>query len=304
MDVYQLIEDGKITRYFRSRKKLCHAGLVSHITQRAVGKDVLFIEDADYLAMLGLMKDLSAKYAIEVFTFCLMPNHIHLLLRTEQDNLHLFFRDLCGRYARRFNRVYERKGHLFGGSFRQSVVLDDSYLLAASLYIHMNPVRAGLAQTPGAYRFSSCRLYTMQNPPESFLKTGLVLSLLTQSRAKAREEYGKLIKNATGVKSDDILEDEQAIEKFIGFLKTKSVHLFSTINEPKNKISPLPPFNLLEESIMGFENLRVSKTPQNMKAKKYLVEQLIARGYTNTQVADRLGITRKTVYNLLGYHSS
>jgi putative transposase len=299
MDIFELIQQGKISRYFRSRKKLCHAGLVSHITQRAAGKDVLFIDDEDYRSILGLMKKLSLEYAIEILAFCLMPNHIHLLIRPEQDNLHLFFRDLCGQYARRFNRRYERKGHLFGGAFRQAVVLDDSYLLAASLYIHLNPVRAGIVERAGDYRFSSCRLYTMDTPSASFVKPGLVLSLLSSDQEKCRQKYNKILVKATGVESGNVLEDEQAIEQFLTLLKTTSKHVFSSFHTVKNKISPLPPFDLLGDSVVEFKNIRKLKSAENMKAKRYVVEQLLARGYTNAQIADRLGINRKTVYNLI-----
>ncbi len=66
----------------------------------------------------------------------------HLLLSPEEDNLYDAMRDLFSRYAMKFNRKYERKGHLFGGPYRQAVCLDDSYLLAASVYIHPNPVKA------------------------------------------------------------------------------------------------------------------------------------------------------------------
>ena len=77
-----------------------------------------------------------------------MPNHVHFLLRQNEANLHEAMRDLFSRYARRHNKKYERKGHLFGGRYRQAVCLDESYFLAVSLYIHLNPVRAGLVVQP------------------------------------------------------------------------------------------------------------------------------------------------------------
>ena len=90
--------------------------------------------------MLGLLKEISGKHALTVLSFCLMPNHVHLLLKTGEKNLDQAMRDLFSRYATWFNRKYERKGHLFGGPYRQAVCLDDAYLLAVSIYIHLNPV--------------------------------------------------------------------------------------------------------------------------------------------------------------------
>ena len=133
--------------------------MVSHITQRAAGKEPLFLENWDYLFMLGLLKEIANNYALRIYAFCLMQNHIHLLLSPEEENLYDAMRDLFSRYAMKFNRKYERKGHLFAGPYRQAVCLDESYLLAASLYIHLNPVRAGVVLEPQSYRWSSCRLY-------------------------------------------------------------------------------------------------------------------------------------------------
>lgn len=301
MDIYQLIQDGKIRRYFRSRKKFIHADFVSHITQRAAGKDILFIDDDDYLSMLSLMKELSEKYTISVYAFCLMPNHIHLLIRPDKNNLDQFIRDLCGRYATRFNRRYERRGHLFGGPFRQAVIFDDAYLLAVSLYIHLNPVRSGLVGEAGSYRFSSSQLYTKSASTSSFVTPDAVLSLLSETHEERRRKYRNLLDRGKAIKSDNVLEDERAIERFMISLKALRLPFLSGFLKKDEEPSAPTSSDALEEEIANFENIRGLRKPECKKAKKYLVEQLIARGYTITQVADYLGITRKTVYNILSY---
>lgn len=77
----------KIRRVFRAKQKLNAPGLVSHITQRAAGKEPLFLEDADYLYMLVLLKEICHKHAVKIYAFCLMENHIHILLRPTQSGL-------------------------------------------------------------------------------------------------------------------------------------------------------------------------------------------------------------------------
>ncbi|NWF56386.1 MAG: transposase [Syntrophaceae bacterium] len=301
IDVFQLIQDGKIRRYFRSRKKLIHAGLISHVTQRAAGKDLLFVDKHDYLAMLGFMKELSADYETSIYAFCLMPNHIHILLRPGQENLHLFFRDLFGRHSRRFNRRYERKGHLFGGPFRQSVILDEGYLLAASLYIHLNPVRAGLVSDPCEYRFSSCRLYARKEAPESFVDSQLVLSLLSEREGEQVARYNELLDRGRELDSGNVLEDERAIERFRSLLKNAFPPFLFKFRKKRSEPAGVFSSDFSADELDDFENLRGLRKPESMAAKKYLVEQLLARGYTRTQIADNLGISRKTVYNLLAY---
>ena len=182
MDPLDLIETGKISRFFRATRKLDSPGIVSHITQRAAGKEPLFLENADYLFMLWLLKEIAQNYSLKIYSFCLMPNHIHLLLSPEKKNLFDAMRDLFSRYAMKFNRKYERKGHLFGGPYRQAVCFDDNYLLAASLYIHLNPVKASIVADPIEYRWSSIGLYCNENVPKSFVDPYLILNLLSQIR--------------------------------------------------------------------------------------------------------------------------
>lgn len=294
MDPFQLIEEGRISRYFRSRKKLGKASLISHITQRAAGKEVLFVEDDDYLAMLSLIKELSKKYEVSIYAFCLMPNHIHLLLQPRQDNLSVFMRDLCGRYAKKFNKRYERKGHLFGGPFRQSVVADEAYLLAVSLYIHLNPVHAGLVRDPAKYRYSSLMLYTRDEAPRSFVKPDLVLSLLSGKAKERKIRYKELVGRGRTLEAGNVLEDEHVIVRFMASLKD---HFPFFTRKRRTTATDMPP----EEGVIDFENLLGSRKPESKKARKYLVEQLRARGYTRTQIAEQLNISRKTVFNILTY---
>ena len=123
MDPIDLIAQGKIKRYFRATQKLNTPHLISHITQRAAGKEPLFLEDDDYLFMITLLKEISQDYALRMYGFCLMPNHIHLLVSPQESNLYDSMRSMFSRYAMWFNRKYERKGHLFGGPYRQAVCL-------------------------------------------------------------------------------------------------------------------------------------------------------------------------------------
>ena len=205
---------GNEQRVFRARYKINTPGLVSHITQRAAGKEPLFLDDRDYLTMLGLLKESKEKFSLEYYALCLMPNHVHLLLKPEEKNLAVAMRSVFSRYAAKFNRRYERRGHLFGGRYRQSICLDPTYLLTASVYIHLNPVRGGLAEDAEEYRWSSSALYTRENPGDSFIDPRPVLKLLDEDLTRARQEYRQLLKRARGEEPENALEQEGAIERF------------------------------------------------------------------------------------------
>ena len=303
MDPIDLIKQGKITRYFRATRKLNAPNIVSHITQRAAGKESLFLEDNDYLFMLGLLKESAQNYSLNMYAFCLMPNHVHLLFRTAEDNLYATMRNIFSRYAMRFNQKYERKGHLFGGPYRQAVCLDDSYLLAASLYIHMNPVKAGLVSEPISYRWSSYRLYCDEDALKSFIDPDFILGLLSESKVERKERYKLLMNKGIELETAHVLEHEDAVERFRSKLASIFPSIFRRVDKRKQvaKFSGIDLIGLdeLERQIEVMSMRHFPDKPETKKAKKYLIEQLIARGYKRSEIAERLCVSPKTIYNIL-----
>ncbi len=303
METLDDISKKNIKRVFPAKRKLNIPGLVSHITQRAAGKEPLFLEDPDYLYMLVLLKELSRQHVIKIYAFCLMKNHIHILLSPEGENLYDAMRDLFSRYAMWFNKKYERKGHLFGGPYRQAVCLDDGYLVAASVYIHLNPVKAGLVSVAEAYRWSSVRLYCEEDAPESFVDPRFILNILSGNGGKGKEMYRDFLNRGVKVETTSVFEKEDVIENF----RSSLVSLFPSIFKRmagRNHAAKAAGMNLLsmealEESIENFKDVPFTNVPETRLAKRYLIEQLISRGYKRGEIAERLGVTRKTIYNIL-----
>ena len=252
--------------------------------------------------MLGLLKESADKFSLEYYALCLMPNHVHLLLKPEEKNLAEAMRSVFSRYAAKFNRRYERRGHLFGGRYRQSICLDQTYLLTASVYIHLNPVRGGLTEDPGEYRWSSSALFTGDNPGDSFVDPGPVLKLVDEDPALARRGYRQLLEKARGKEPENALEQEGAIEKFCVRLSEIFPSLYRKITRKSGKdqdqTSSLLELTELEQRLKELGSTR-SKSEENKRAKKYIAEQLLARGYKKTEIAERLGVSRSAVYKIL-----
>ena len=303
MDPVQLIREGKVKRYFRATRKLNVPGLVSHITQRAAGKEPLFVEEADYLDMIRLLSEVGKKHALMVYAFCLMPNHVHLLLSHGEESLYDAMRNLFASYAARFNRKYGRTGHLFGGPYRQSVCLEDAYLLAASLYIHLNPVRVGLVQDPGRYRWSSARLYTRARNVKTFVDPALVLGLLAEEPTQARQRYGELVDRAATLTLKPVSEEKNTVEVFLADLAQRIPRLWEWLREGRRSVdrraTALQPGDCWEERIAELRRDGFGRRPETRAAVRHLIEQLISRGYRREEIAQRLGVSRKTAYNLL-----
>jgi putative transposase len=130
-------------------------GLPHHITQRGNRRQETFFCAEDYQAYIGLMREWCGYWKVEVWAYCLMPNHVHLIaVPPSEDGLRRAIGEAHRRYTRRVNFREGWRGHLWQGRFA-SCPLDEPYLLAAARYIEQNPVRAGLAGTPWEYPWSS-----------------------------------------------------------------------------------------------------------------------------------------------------
>ncbi len=303
MDLEKLRLKGNSQRVFRARYKIDEPGFISHITQRAAGSEPLFVEDRDYLIMLGLLKESAEKFDLKYHALCLMPNHLHLLLEPTRKNLAEAMRSIFSRYAAKFNRKYERRGHLFGGPYRQSICLDDTYLLTACIYIHLNPVRAGLTDNANAYNWSSSSLYCRNKPMESFIDSKPVLKLIHDDEHTARRQYREILQKAHGNEPDNALEQEGAIEKFCLRLAEFFPRLFGRLGSKKPKKFKENGPSILELTRLEHELQQVdfsrSRSMESKKARRYIVKQLLARGFKKTDIARRLGISRTRVYNIL-----
>jgi putative transposase len=299
MDPIDELESGRVRRFFSARRKINAPGVISHITQRASGAERLFHEEDDYLELLARLKQISHNHEIEFIAFVLMPNHVHLLLEQKEANLHEAMRELFSRYARRHNKKYERKGHLFGGRYRQAVCLDEAYFIAVSLYIHLNPVRAGLVTHPRDYRWSSCRLFTDSEAGESFVAAHRILELLSDNSSKAKDIYREILEEGSKIKMGEVLEDRRAIHD----LQTSLSGVFHLFRKLARLRKDEPPKywgdSELDERIASLAGGGIHPLPSDHRAKRFLVEQLISRGFTRNEIARKLGISRKSVYNLL-----
>jgi REP element-mobilizing transposase RayT/DNA-binding transcriptional regulator YiaG len=132
---------------------------------RGINQQRIFEEKADYLRFVEIMRDTKDASKCGLLAWCLMSNHVHLLLATdgEVDSaeyssiqiLSRFFLQLETRYAQWFNKKYERSGHLFTNRYKSEVVQDNAYLLTVIDYIHQNPVVAGLCEKSKDYPWSS-----------------------------------------------------------------------------------------------------------------------------------------------------
>jgi putative transposase len=117
----------------------------------------VFAESRDFLFYLNTLAEWKAKLGLKIYAYCLMTNHVHLLVDPgdEPSNLGLFMKRLAARYTRRINALEERTGTTWEGRYKSSPIDNDDYLLVCSRYVELNPQRAGMVRAPHEYLWSS-----------------------------------------------------------------------------------------------------------------------------------------------------
>jgi len=152
------------------------AGIPHHVTQRGNRRMPTFFHDEDYLLYIALMAEWCGRLGVEIWAYCLMPNHIHLIAVPETDDgLRRGIGEAHRRYSRMINFREHWRGHLWQGRFA-SFPMDESYLLAAARYVEMNPVRAHLVSDAFSWPWSSAQAH-LQGKDDQLARVGPLLAM-------------------------------------------------------------------------------------------------------------------------------
>jgi putative transposase len=140
------------------RPRLSPIGVPQHIIQRGNNRQVCFTSDNDIAAYAGWLDEAAKKYGVAIHAWIFMTNHVHLLATPQKEASLSAMMQYLGRfYVRYFNLNYQRTGTLWEGRFHSCLIQSEAYLLTCQRYIELNPVRAGMAQDPADYKWSSYR---------------------------------------------------------------------------------------------------------------------------------------------------
>jgi len=164
-----------------------YEGALYHVMSRGNEGGIIVQDDHDRKVFLNILGKMCKRFNLEIYTYVLMDNHYHLLLKTTRANLSKSMQWLGQTYTRQYNLRHKRSGHLFQGRFRSFLVEDDSYLINLSCYIHRNPLRAGKVNRLVDYKWSSYLAYAYGKKSQEWLNTDPILSYY--SKRKRNEEY-------------------------------------------------------------------------------------------------------------------
>ena len=175
------------------RKPRLHVpGGVYHVMLRGNGGQDIFFTDEDRLYFYGLIEEGVGRFGHRIHGFCLMGNHVHLVVQVAETPLAKIVQNLSFRYTRWVHRQQRKGGHLFQGRYQAILVDADAYLLGLVRYVPLNPVRAGLVKRPEAYRWSGHRAYLgLEALP--WLSTEPVLGQFAKRLATCRQRYAAFV---------------------------------------------------------------------------------------------------------------
>lgn len=173
----------------RTARKKSETGIY-HVMLRGINRQVVFESDEDRTKFLHTLKCFKEANKYKIYAYCLMDNHVHLLIKEYTEPIGLSIKRICGSYVYWYNRRHDRIGHLFQERFKSEVVDNDKYFLTVLRYIHQNPVKSGITDEIIDYRWSSYHDYFINT---ELVDKDFVFKLFSSNRPAAIEQFKRFI---------------------------------------------------------------------------------------------------------------
>ena len=265
-----------------ARKPRLHVpGGLYHIVLRGNARQDVFFTPADRHYFYGLLGEGVTRFGYRVHAFCLMTNHLHLVLQMGQKELSPGIQNLSFRYTRYLNTRLKRVGHVFQGRFQAYLVDENRYGLALIRYIHLNPVRAKMVRSPDAYAWSSQRAY-LGTEDLPWLTTDWVLGQFGSRASVARQRFAAFVESGLRDGHSEMFYGGQTDHRVVGnedFLKQVIPE-----NEMPVRAIPLPDVVAYVCRCSGFseEQLRAAGKGRQVAQLRALVAWLATRSRSCT----------------------
>ncbi len=172
--------------------RILFEGATYHIFSKGNLDDFILAEKKDKGYFLKLLGDGAEKYLVDIFTYCLMDNHYHLLARTQKANLPVFMHFLLSSYSSYLARE-GRKGHIFAGRYKAILIDTEEYLLTVSKYIHLNPIKALLTDSPGEYKWSGYKYFLINRKAPAWFEREWVVDFFAPGLGDSLIRYREFV---------------------------------------------------------------------------------------------------------------
>ncbi len=261
----------------KNRTEIEDKNSIYHIIGKGVEGIDIFTDNVDRNKFLQLLQKMVNFHKVHLFSYALMDTHFHLLLKTEEANLSQAMQFLNSSYAHWFNIRHIRKGHLFQDRYKSHLVLNFLYLYSVASYINLNPVEAGLVDSPEEYPWSSFQYFLPTQNQNKSVPPWLNIQELFKLCQTNPDNFINFVKE--NIQKDDPEKILQNVTKI-------------TSNQIQNK----SPRNI--ENILRKTKEQIGDTETNKRLKDLLVYLLIKEGYRVKDVANSLHMTSPSVLKI------
>ena len=294
-------------------QRIEYEGAVYHVTVRGNEKKAIFTEDNDRERFIKVMEDSVQRFDVRLYLFCLMTNHVHLVLETPRGNLSRFMQRLQTAYTTYFNKRHRRSGHLMQGRYGACLVQEDEYILKLSRYVHLNPVFVKSIKSQPIrerirllrqYPWSSYRSYIGKCKPLAMIDHRPILTMMSKSKAQQRRVYQRFVESGIVDIDAAFIEDKKASRLCVGSedfrLKVKTLYQeqleAKTISEDISfrRTGGVVPIETILEivcDVLGISRQRLNQRIRNSFHRAIASRMLCGYGgLTQREVADLLGL--------------
>lgn len=189
------------------KRRIIKTGAIYHIINRGNNKKFIFKRKEDKDGFIECLKKAKSKYEYNLFAYAIMNNHYHLLLQsTESGTISQIMHHIhCG-YSRYYKKIYENIGHVFQGRYKSMLIDSEPYLLQVSKYIHLNPYRAGIVNSPENYKYSSFK-HILEGQENDLIEKDFILNIISKDTEGSKFIYRNMIlDDMENSKEDEKLE--------------------------------------------------------------------------------------------------
>lgn len=241
---------------------------IYHLILRGINRRTIFVDDEDKVRFIETLIRYKKISGYNIFAYCLMGNHLHLLVKTSAEPLEQIMRRICGSFVYWYNKKYDRTGNLFQDRYKSEPVENDEYLLNCSRYIHQNPLKAGIQKNLAKYKWSSYRDYL----------------------------------NGTGITDTEFIlgifntDKKLALDSFIKFTNKTNEDICLEVEDYKRKITDEELIKMIENELKIKPEMIKTKSKEKMKA--ILQDILNMEDVSARQLARVIGISPNAIWRM------
>lgn len=212
----------------RTARKRSDSGMY-HIILRGINRQNIFEDGEDRYKFLEIIRYFKDQSNYELYSYCLMDNHIHILMKEVGDSISLIIKRISSTYVQWYNNKYDRIGHLFQERFKSEPVEDEKYFLTVLRYIHQNPIKAGININPMDPKWTSYYEYISE---PTFINTDFGLKILSPNRDKAINLFKEYMEQENDDNCIDVDENVKLSDEGVrNYIKSLGVPDINTLQQ-------------------------------------------------------------------------